>query len=243
MRLEAEGGGATTGPRGRGGREHEGAARARRFVVAVTGASGAPYAVRVVRTLLARGDRVDLLVSPAGRVVLADETGWRPDGDGFAPAEADPRSGWLRPRRLLGGYQAEFWGQGDLHLYDVRDVSSDIASGSTRVDGMAVVPCSMSTVAALATGQSGNLIERAADVCLKEGRRLVVVPRETPLHALHLRNLLALAELGVRVVPAMPGFYHRPKSVEDLVDFVAARCLAALGVASDLSPEWRGLSD
>ncbi|MBX6349972.1 MAG: UbiX family flavin prenyltransferase [Clostridia bacterium] len=219
-----------------------GAARdaSRRFVVAVTGASGGPYAVRVVRALLAQRARVDLVVSPAGRVVLADETGWRPEGDGFAPEVTDPVSGWVRPRRLVGGYQAGFWGEGELHLYDVRDVASDIASGSTPVDGMAVVPCSMSTVAALATGQSANLIERAADVCLKEGRRLVVVPRETPLHALHLKNLLRLAELGVRVVPAMPGFYHRPTTVAELVDFVAGRCLQALGVAAGLSPSWQG---
>lgn len=217
-----------------------------RYVVASTGASGAPYTRRVVEALLAGDCRVDLIVSPAGRVVLADELGWQPDGEGFAPAEVDPRSGWHRPRRLLGGYQAEFWryrGRGELYLYDVRDVSSDVASGSTRVDGMVVVPCSMSTVAALAVGQSGNLIERAADVALKEGRRLVVVPRETPLHAIHLRNLLTLAEAGVRVVPAMPAFYHRPTTLEELVDFVAARALSALGAPVDLMRPWTGLPD
>lgn len=215
-----------------------------RYIVASTGASGAPYTRRVVRALLSGGCRVDLVISPAGQVVLADELGWQPGGDGFAPKDVDARSGWHRPRALQGGYQAEFWGyegRGALFLYDVRDVSSDIASGSTAVDGMVAVPCSMSTVAAIATGQSGNLIERAADVCLKEGRRLVVVPRETPLHAIHLRNLLTLAEAGVRVVPAMPGFYHRPTTLEEVVDFVAARALSALGVPSSSLRAWSGL--
>ncbi|MBT9260134.1 MAG: UbiX family flavin prenyltransferase [Clostridiales bacterium] len=218
-----------------------------RYIVAFTGGSGAPYGVRVVRALLQAGARVDLLLSPAGKVVLAEETQWDPQWQGFSPEEVHPLTGWHRPRRLLGDPQRSFWTghkegvPGELYLYDVRDVSADIASGSTPIDAMIIAPCSMSTVAAIATGQSGNLIERAADVALKEGRRLVVMPRETPLHALHLENLLTLARLGVKVVPAMPGFYHRPKTIEDLVDFVADRLLRAAGADISLSPRWEGL--
>ncbi|MDI3270198.1 MAG: flavin prenyltransferase UbiX [Bacillota bacterium] len=217
-----------------------------RFIVALTGGSGAPYGLRVVQALLQGGARVDLLLSPAGRVVLAEETGWDPQGEGFSEEEVHPLTGWHRPRRLLGDPQRSFWtggkeASGELYLYDVRDVSADIASGSTPIQAMIIAPSSMSTVAAIATGQSGNLIERAADVALKEGRRLVVMPRETPLHALHLENLLTLARLGVKVVPAMPGFYHRPKTIEDLVDFVADRLLRAAGADLSLSPSWQGL--
>src|SRR5690606_31877306 len=126
-----------------------------------------------------------------------------------------------------------------ITVFDVAAVESTPASGSAAIDGVVVCPCSMGTLARIAHGFSTNLIERAADVALKEGRRLVVVPRETPLSIVHLRNMLLLAEAGAVVLPAMPGFYHRPQSVDELVDFVVARVLDRLGVEHDLVRRWQ----
>jgi 4-hydroxy-3-polyprenylbenzoate decarboxylase len=189
------------------------------YVVGITGASGACYGRRVVRALLDMDHNVHLVVSEPGRRVLKQELGFE------LPRDSD---------RL----RSPGCGSGSLILHDSADVGASIASGSFPVDGMVVVPCSMATVAAIAGGASRNLIERAADVTIKEGRRLVLVPRETPLSPIHLENMLRLARLGVRVVPAMPAFYHQPSSIEDLVDFVAGRALAALGLENSLCPVW-----
>lgn len=193
----------------------------RTFAVCWSGGSGIAYGLRLVEILLAAGHEVHLAATPAARRVLRHEAG-REVGDGaadlaalFAPA--------LRPR---------------LHAHAHDAVEATPASGSAGIAATVVVPCSMGTLARIACGWSQNLVERAADVAIKEGRPLVVVPRETPLSAIHLQNMLTLARLGVVVMPAMPGFYHRPRSVDDVVDFVVAKILDRIGIAHELVRRW-----
>jgi 4-hydroxy-3-polyprenylbenzoate decarboxylase len=198
------------------------------YVLGISGASGAPYAQRVLHGLLLAGHDVKAVVTEAGRRVLDVEMDLRLTG---APEADQPIL-----RRWAEAGDAE----GTLELFDDRDVAAPIASGSFPSAGMAIVPCSMGTLGRIAHGVSSNLLERAADVCLKERRRLIVVPRETPLSLVHLRNMTALTEAGAIVLPGMPGFYHRPRSVQDLVDMVAGRVLAHLGVDSPLLRPWLG---
>jgi 4-hydroxy-3-polyprenylbenzoate decarboxylase len=195
----------------------------RDLVVALTGASGAPYGVRLIDVLLRAGRTVHLSISPAAVQVMDRELGRTVDLDRFDPAT------------LLG---ADPPGPGRLLYHHHRDFSAGIASGSFLTGGMAVCPCSMGTVAAIANGTSDNLIHRAADVHLKERRKLVLVPRETPLGLVQLRNLTACAEAGAVVLPAMPGFYTRPRSVADMVDFVVGRVCDQLGVEHRLFERW-----
>jgi 4-hydroxy-3-polyprenylbenzoate decarboxylase len=195
------------------------------LVVALTGASGAPYGVRLLDVLLRAGRTVHLTISPAAVEVLALELGRAVRLDRFDPAD------------LLGTSAVPDW-PGQLHYHHYRDFSAGIASGSFRTAGMAVCPCSMGTTAAIAHGLSENLIHRAADVHLKERRKLVLVPRETPLGLVQLRNLAACAEAGAVVLPAMPAFYTRPRSVQDLVDFVVGRVCDQLGVEHQLLKRW-----
>jgi 4-hydroxy-3-polyprenylbenzoate decarboxylase len=197
------------------------------LVVAITGASGAPYGIRLVEVLLRAGRAVHLTVSPAAVEVLGREVG-RPLR--LAPAEFDPAA--------LLGPAAEGLDLSRLRYHHFRDFSAGIASGSFPTAGMAVCPCSMGTLAAIAHGVSENLIHRAADVHLKERRKLVLVPRETPLGLIQLRNLAAVAEAGAVVLPAMPGFYTRPRTVADMVDFVVGRVCDQLGVGHDLFERW-----
>ncbi len=210
--------------------------RVGRYVVAVTGASGALYARRLVAQLAGAGHAIDLLVSAAGFAVLAQETDWddpRYGGQGGLAARC--RRFFLAPT-----------GAGELRFHPIHDVAGELASGTAPVDGMVVIPCSMARVAAIAQGRSADLLERCADVTLKEGRRLVVVPRETPLSLIHLRNLTALCEAGAIVLPAMPGFYHHPRELADLADFMVAKVLARLGLeeqARCLLPPWRSPSE
>lgn len=198
--------------------------RKRHVALAVTGASGAPYALRLGRELLAAGCRVSLMITAAGFMVLNEECGidWR--GDEAATA------------RGVEGYFGA--GPGQLCFYREDDLLAPIASGSAAPDALAIVPCSMGTLARIACGNSGNLPERVADVMLKEGRPLVLVPRETPLNAIHLENMLKLARLGVRLVPAMPAFYQHPESVEDLVFFMTGKILDTLGIENSLFRRW-----
>lgn len=189
------------------------------LVVAITGASGAPYAVRLVEALAALGQPTWLIVSAHGWRLLDTEAGI-------------PDLAALRAR--VG---AEAW---DAHVtvFDDADRGARPASGSVRTAGMVVCPCSMGTVAAIAHGTSRSLVERAADVALKERRRLVVVPRETPLSEIHLENLLRLTRAGAVVVPAAPGFYHRPAGIPELVDFVVARVLDQVGLEHAVGRRW-----
>lgn len=196
------------------------------LVLAVTGASGSAYAVRLLEVLLRAGRTVHLTVSPAAAEVFAQELG-RPlplDPAAFSPGDFLEDTTGLDTSRLA------------YHHY--RDFRAGIASGSFLTAGMAVCPCSMGTVAAIAHGTSGNLIHRAADVHLKERRKLVLVPRETPLGLVQLRNLTAVAEAGAVVLPAMPAFYTRPRTVGDLVDFVVGRVCDQLGVGHGLFRRW-----
>jgi 4-hydroxy-3-polyprenylbenzoate decarboxylase len=191
------------------------------LVVAMTGASGSPYGVRLLDILLRAGRTVHLVISPAATQVMERELGVSVDVARFDP------------RLVLKTTDVS-----NLHYHHYRDFSAGIASGSFRTAGMAVCPCSMGTVAAIAHGTSENLIHRAADVHLKERRKLIVVPRETPLGLIQLRNLATLAEAGAVVLPAMPAFYTLPKSVDDLVDFVVGRVCDQLGVEHKLFPRW-----
>jgi 4-hydroxy-3-polyprenylbenzoate decarboxylase len=193
----------------------------RRIVVAMTGASGAVYGLRLLEELLRdKTVEVHLILSRAAQKILETEHGLRVDAEAFDPAALNVAGA----KRLV------------CHRND--DLAAPIASGSFRVDAMAVVPCSMGCVSAIAHGASDDLIERAADVMLKERRPLIVVPREMPFSALHLENLLALARMGVTVMPACPGFYGKPQTVAEIVDFVVARVLDHLGVAHRLGPRW-----
>ncbi|HEY1378948.1 MAG TPA: flavin prenyltransferase UbiX [Gemmataceae bacterium] len=193
------------------------------LVVALTGASGAPYGVRLIDVLLRAGRTVHLSISPAAVQVAERELGRTVDLDRFDPAA------------LLGADPA---GPGRLVYHYYRDFSAGIASGSFLTGGMAVCPCSMGTAGAIAHGLSENLIHRAADVHLKERRKLVLVPRETPLGLVQLRNLAACAEAGAVVLPGMPAFYTRPRSVADMVDFVVGRVCDQLGVEHCLFERW-----
>jgi flavin prenyltransferase len=196
----------------------------RHLVVAITGASGAVYGVRLCRELLKSGALVSLLISRSGLAVLKEECGLDWDGEPAVVIE-----------RLSGYFPAP---PGQLRYYGEDDFFAPIASGSAAPDAMVVCPCTMGTLGRIAAGLSGTLLERAADVTLKEGRPLVLVPRETPLSAIHLENMLKLARLGVRIVPAMPGFYRQPQTVDDLVAFVVGKVLAALGVPHSLFTPW-----
>ena len=198
------------------------------YVVGVAGGSGAPYAKRIVEGLASAGHDVKLVITDAGRRVFGIELDISLTGDLMSD------DGTLKDRLEIGA------GTGSLELFDPRDVAATIASGSYKCAGMVVVPCSMGTLARIANGISSNLLERAADVSLKERRPLVLVPRETPLSLIHLRNMTAVTEAGALVLPAMPGFYHRPQTAQDLVDMIAGRVLDKLGVASDLLQRWAG---
>jgi 4-hydroxy-3-polyprenylbenzoate decarboxylase len=197
----------------------------RAIAVGVTGASGALYAIRTIAALLEQGCQLDVVVSEYGRRLLRDELG--PD----AKVE--------RLGELLEARYGQAVRRGAFAVHGNRDMGASLASGSHRCDAMVVVPCSMKTLSGIAHGASTSLIERAADVMLKEGRRLVLVPRETPMSLPALRNLVACAEAGAMVLPAMPAFYQQPKSIDDLADFVAGKILNALGFEQTLFPPWK----
>ena len=196
------------------------------IIIGVSGASGLIYAVRALKFLLRANYTVELVASKATYQV------WQ--------AEQNIRM----PPELVK--QEEFWREqadefsGKLICHSATDVGANIASGSFHTVGMIVIPCSMSTVAKLAAGLSSDLLERAADVQLKEGRKLVIVPRETPFSLIHLRNLTTLAEAGARIVPAIPAWYHHPQTIEDLVDFVVARTLDQLQIDCVPLKRWQG---
>jgi 4-hydroxy-3-polyprenylbenzoate decarboxylase len=198
------------------------------YVLGIAGASGAPYARRVLEQMLLAGHDVKAVITEAGCKVLEVEENLVLTGN----TEADTPA-------VLEWAQASD-ADGNLEMYHHKDVASSIASGSFHIDGMAVVPCSGGTLGRIAHGISNGLLERAADVCLKERRRLVLVPREMPLSLIHLRNMTAVTEAGAIVLPASPGFYHRPQNINDLIDMVAGRILASLGIASPVMKPWLG---
>lgn len=197
-----------------------------RVVVGITGASGALYAVRTLAALLAAGVRVDLVVSDFGRRLLTDELGKEAAVDRLVPY-------------LTARYGVTIAADA-LVVHRNRDVGASIASGTSIRDAMVIVPCSMKTLAGVAHGLSRNLIERAADVALKERRPLVIVPRETPMSLPQLRNMVLCAEAGAHLLPAMPAFYQRPATLDDLADFMAGKIVSCVGLDQDLFPAWTG---
>ncbi|GGG05422.1 flavin prenyltransferase UbiX [Paenibacillus aceti] len=194
--------------------------RQKAMVVGITGASGSIYGVKLVRTLLEIGYDVHLVISNAGWRVIKEELGWN---------VAD-RARLIEEQ--FGGYT------GACIYHPINDIGASIASGSYLVEGMIIMPCSMGTLSAIANGASDNLLARAADVMMKEARPLVLVPRETPLHAIHLENMLKLARLGVRMIPAMPAFYFGPTSIDDLVAFLVGKVLDNLRIEHALFTRW-----
>lgn len=200
--------------------------RVPRYTVAVTGASGALYAVRTVAAMLELGCELDLVVSDYGRRLLTDELGKEAALDHLMP---------FLEHKYGDGVRA-----GRYDLVSNRDLGATIASGSRPTRGMVIVPCSMKSLAGVANGLSRNLVERAADVMLKERKPLVLVPRETPMSLPQLRNMVRCAEAGAVVLPAMPGFYHLPATLDDLADFLAGKILSALGLEQHLLADWTG---
>lgn len=192
--------------------------------LALTGASGMPYGIRLLECLLAAGCRVQLLYSQVAQIVARQEM------DLELPSRASDAQSMLRER-----YAAL---PGELNVYGRDEWFAPVASGSNAPDAMVVCPCTMGTLAAIAQGLASKLIERAADVVIKEGRKLILVPRETPFSAIHLENMLRLSRAGVVILPPSPGFYHRPQRVDDLVDFVVARILDQLAVPHALMQRW-----
>ncbi|MGE5390332.1 MAG: UbiX family flavin prenyltransferase [Deltaproteobacteria bacterium] len=187
----------------------------RKFIVAITGASGVIYGVRLLEELLARDIEVHLVASRAACIVLAEELDWdfsRGPEDAF--------------RQHLPG--------GRLEYYENDNLAVAIASGSFINDGMVVIPCTMGTLSGIAHGSSGNLLERSADVTLKERRPLILVPRETPLNSIHLRNMLILSEMGAHIIPPMPGFYHHPETLDDIIGFVVGKVMDAMGLEHEI---------
>jgi len=198
------------------------------FTVAITGASGAIYAQRTLQHMAASGvvERINLIMSDAAKTVARVELGVDPSGGDRSDLNA-----WLGlpPDSRL------------IHLHALNNIAARPSSGSHPQEGMVIVPCSMGTLGAIASGAATNLIHRAADVTLKENRRLVLVPRETPYNAIHLENMLKLSRAGAHIIPASPGFYHRPQTIEALVDHFVFRVLDHLGIPHSRDTEWRGL--
>jgi 4-hydroxy-3-polyprenylbenzoate decarboxylase len=196
----------------------------KRICLAFTGASGMPYGIRLLECLLASGCHVQLLYSQVAPIVARQEM------DLELPARSTEAQAYFRERfAALPGV---------LDVYGREEWFAPVASGSNPPDAMVVCPCTMGTLASIAQGLASNLLERAADVMLKESRKLILVPRETPFSAIHLENMLRLARAGAIILPPNPGFYHHPQSIEDLVDFVVARILDQLSVAHTLMARW-----
>lgn len=194
------------------------------ITLAITGASGVQYGLRLLDCLLTAGVRVKLLISAAAQVVIATET------DLALPGRAAEQQAFLAAR-----YGAT---QGQLAVFSREQWTASLASGSNTARAMVVCPCSSATLSAIAVGASNDLIERAADVMLKERRQLILLHREMPVSAIHLENMLKLAQLGVTIMPASPGFYHHPTGIDDLIDFVVARIMDHLRLEHELIPRW-----
>ncbi len=190
----------------------------------MTGASGAPYGLRLLQCLLAQNCEVHFMISKAALMVVAMETELK------LPEKIGALAAALHEHFKVDGSQ--------LKVYGREDWTAPVASGSGAPQAMVICPCSTGTLSAIATGASNNLIERAADVALKERRQLIVVPRESPLSSIHLQNMLTLSQAGVTIMPASPGYYHKPAGIDDLVDFMVARVLDHLGLEQNLVPRW-----
>ncbi|CAM3394463.1 UbiX family flavin prenyltransferase [Marinicrinis lubricantis] len=191
-----------------------------KWVIGITGASGAIYAVTLCKELLKLGMHIHLVITDAGWRVLKDELSW----------PVHKRADCLEEH--LGGLP------GTYEYHPIQDIGASIASGSFRTRGMVVVPCSMGTLAGIAHGLSDNLLKRSADVMLKEGRKLILVPRETPLHAIHLENMLKCSKAGAVILPAMPGFYHRPANMDEVIRFLVGKIMDAMNIEHEIYQRW-----
>lgn len=196
----------------------------KKYVLGITAASGAPIALRVLETLL-KSAEVHLIATSGSFYIIRHETGLDFAGKNSAETEAKFRRHFKAKR---------------LYVWDEADMAAPVSSGSFITDGMLIVPCSMKTLAGVAAGYANTLVERSADVTIKEGRTLVVCPRETPFSGIHLENMLRLSRVGVRIVPPICGYYHGPKSLSDMTDFIAGKILASMGVKHSLFPAWKG---
>ncbi|MCM1991665.1 UbiX family flavin prenyltransferase [Oceanirhabdus seepicola] len=190
----------------------------KKYIIGITGASGSIYGVRLVEELLKQGNEVHLVITDNGRKVLEYEI------------EVNFEE-WI--------YNVKEY-KGNLIVCDIDDMFSSIASGSFRTDGMVIVPCSMGTLSKISCGVTDNLLIRAADVMIKEKRNLILVPRETPFNSIHLKNMLFLSDMNVTMLPPMPAFYQKPKTIEELVNITVGRILSSLNIESDLYDEWGG---
>jgi 4-hydroxy-3-polyprenylbenzoate decarboxylase len=199
------------------------------YFIALTGASGAAYGIRLMGELLSRGDDAAVVISPSGFLLLKEEL-----GVDCTPVDA--------AQKLKEYISTKPWGKslkGSLSVVRHDDLTAGFASGSFMLKAMIICPCSMGTLARVAAGVSGNLIERAADCMLKEKRKLVLVPRETPLNEIHLENMLKLSRMGAVILPAMPAFYTKPATIDEMVDFVAGKVLDILGLENNLYKRWK----
>lgn len=193
----------------------------KKIIIGITGASGSIYAIRLIEELLKKDIFVHIVCTDNGKKVMKFETN----------VDIDE---WVRILKETYNH---------VKLEDINDLFSGVASGSYKFDAMVVVPCSMGTLAEISNGLAKNLLCRAADVALKENRKLILVPRETPLNAIHLENMLKLSKLGVSILPAMPGFYHKPESMEDLINFVVGKILDSLSIENILFKKWEDPND
>jgi 4-hydroxy-3-polyprenylbenzoate decarboxylase len=198
------------------------------YTIAITGASGSIYGVRLLTYLLKEKHTVYLTVTKEGGFILKEEAGfdWQKN-----QIEKEIEKKIKKDLRLR---------ESNLHYFKEDNLSAPISSGSVQVDAMIVIPCSMKSLSGIACGYANNLVERAADVMIKEGRTLILVPRETPLNTIHLRNMLVLSEMGVKIIPAMPAFYSHPETMDDLVNFVVGKVLDSLSIENNLFRRWQG---
>ncbi len=194
----------------------------KKYILAITGATGPVIGLRVLRELV-RAAEVHMVISGQSFSIMRDEAGVKLAGVTEADIQKKVR---------------EFTGSENVFYYDEKDFESPISSGSFKTDGMFVVPCSMKSLSGIANGYSNSLVERAADVTIKEGRPLLLSPREMPFHAIHLENMLKLARLGVKIAPPVIGFYHKPKNIDDIVDFIAGKILDLMAIEHDIYKRW-----
>ncbi len=195
------------------------------YTIAITGASGSIYGVKLLEYLLKKGHKVYFIITKEGSLIMKEEVGF----DWRGPENAVER-------KIKKDLKIE---KGKLTVFNEENLFASVSSGSHKVDAMIVIPCSMKTLSGIAHGYANNLVERSADVMIKEGRTLILVPRETPLNTIHLRNMLTLSEIGVKIIPAMPGFYNHPKKIEDLANFIVGKVLDSLSIENTLYRRWK----
>jgi 4-hydroxy-3-polyprenylbenzoate decarboxylase len=198
------------------------------YTIAITGASGSIYGVGLLQYLLKKGHKIYLTITREGGLILKEEVGY--DWQGHQK-EIEIE------KRIKSDLKLK---EANLHYFKEDNLFAPISSGSAKTEAMVVIPCSMKTLSGIAHGYANNLVERAADVTIKEGRTLLLVPRESPLNSIHLRNMLILSEMGVKIIPAMPAFYSHPRNIDDIVDFVVGKVLDSLGVQNNLFKRWKG---